>query len=181
MKIGQRINDLRLRHKVTLKDLSKKTGLTTSFISQVERALASPSVSSLEKIAHALNARISYFFDEPEYKELIFVRKGRDRKSVYKDKKIVCETLAAGFFNINVQPQIYTLPFDCELEIELNSSVGDKFGMVIKGKMEFIFGEEKLIFDEGDSVFCRFTQKIQKVRNISETESKLLWIVFLYP
>ena len=54
MKIGQRINDLRLRQKVTLKELSKKTGLTASFLSQVERALASPSVSSLEKIAHAL-------------------------------------------------------------------------------------------------------------------------------
>ncbi len=50
MKIGQRINDLRLRQKLTLKELSKKTGLTASFLSQVERALASPSVSSLEKI-----------------------------------------------------------------------------------------------------------------------------------
>lgn len=50
MKIGQRINDLRLRQKLTLKKLSKKTGLTASFLSQVGRALASPSVSSLEKI-----------------------------------------------------------------------------------------------------------------------------------
>lgn len=181
MKIGQRINDLRIRHKVTLKELSKKTGLTTSFISQVERALASPSVSSLEKIAHALNARISYFFDEPEYKELIFVRKVRDKKSVYKDKKIVCETLASGFFNINVEPQIFTLPCNCELGTDLTSSVGDKFGMVLKGELEFLCDGEKMIFDEGDSLFCRFTQRIDKVSNISAAESKLLWIVFRYP
>lgn len=181
MKIGQRINDLRLRQKVTLKELSKKTGLTASFLSQVERALASPSVGSLEKIAHALNTRISRFFDDNEHKEVIFVRKGRDKRYVHKDKKAVCETLASGFLNINVQPQIFTLPPDCELAMELTSSVGDKFGVVLKGKLEFLCDKENLIFEEGDSIYCTCTQKIQKAKNIGETESKLLWIVFRYP
>ena len=155
--------------------------MTASFLSQVERALASPSVSSLEKIAHALNTRISRFFDDNEHKEVIFVRKGRDKRAVHKDKKVVCETLASGFLNINVQPQIFTLPPDCELAMELTSPVGDKFGVVLKGKLEFLCGEEKLLFEEGDSIYCAYTQKIQKATNIGETEAKLLWIVFRYP
>ena len=86
-----------------------------------------------------------------------------------------------GFLNINVQPQIFTLPPDCELAMELTSPVGDKFGVVLKGKLEFLCGEEKLLFEEGDSIYCAYTQKIQKATNIGETEAKLLWIVFRYP
>ena len=180
MKIGQRINDLRMLRKVTLKELSKKTGLTVSFLSEVERALASPSVSSLEKIAHALNTRTSYFFGSSEHRELIYVRKGRDKRAIHKDKKAVCETLASGFLNINVLPQFFTLPPDCALAMELTSSVGDKFGVVLKGKLEFMTDNENLIFEEGDSIYCTYAQKIQKARNIGETEAKLLWIVFRY-
>ena len=79
MKIGQRINDLRLRQKVTLKELQKRQGLTASFLSQVERALASPSVSSLEKIAHALNTRVSRFLMITSIKKLFLSGKGEIR------------------------------------------------------------------------------------------------------
>jgi len=181
MKVGQRINDLRLRRKFTLKELSKKTGLTPSFLSQAERALASPSVSSLEKIAHALNARTSHFFNGGEHKDVIFVRKGKDKGAVHKGKKMACEMLASGFLNINVQPQIFTLPPDCELAMELTASFGDKFGVMLKGKLELLCDREKFIFEEGDSIYCACEQKIQKARNIGETEAKLLWIVFRYP
>ncbi|MBI3377190.1 MAG: cupin domain-containing protein [Nitrospirae bacterium] len=135
----------------------------------------------MEKIAHALNTRTGYFFGNSEHRELIFVRKGRDKRAVHKDKKAVCETLASGFLNINVQPQIFTLPPDCELAMELTSSVGDKFGIALKGKLEFLCDEEKLVFEEGDSIYSTYTQKIQKATNIGETEAKLLWIVFRYP
>jgi len=181
MKIGQRINDLRLRQKVTLKELSKKTGLTTSFLSQVERALASPSVSSLEKIAGALNTRMGYFFNEGENKKLFFVRKGVNRRALHKDKKVVCETLASGFLNVNVQPYVFTIVPGSELSAELSRPDGDKLGMVLKGRMEFLCDQEKLMFGEGDSIYCTCAQRIQKVKNVGDDEAKLLWIFFRYP
>ena len=39
MNIGTKIKELRVRQRVTLGDLAKKTGLTTSFLSQLERDL----------------------------------------------------------------------------------------------------------------------------------------------
>mgnify|MGYP001605049467 FL=1 len=68
MKIGYRIKDLRTQQRVTLKELAKGTGLTASFLSQLERNLASPSVASLEKIAGALNTKVSNFFEKEEKK-----------------------------------------------------------------------------------------------------------------
>lgn len=180
MKIGYRIKDLRNRQRVTLKELAEKTGLTTSFLSQLERDFTSSSVSSLEKIAQALNTKVGYFFEKEERKDLIFIKKGMGKRFLDKGKHISCETLASGMLNIKMQPWVFTLGSDAELTKELMYPEGEKFGMVLKGKIELFCGDEKLILEEGDSIYCAYTQKLQKVRNIGETETEamLFWIVF---
>ena len=181
MKIGYRIKDLRNRQRVTLKELAEKTGLTTSFLSQLERDLVSPSVSSLEKIAQALNTKVGYFFEREEGKELIFVKRGMGKKVIDKEKNISRETLSSGLLNIKMEPQIFTLGKDSELTKELIYPIGEKFGMVLKGKIELLYDSEKLILEEGDSIYCAYTQKPHRAINVGETETKLLWIVFAPP
>lgn len=176
MKIGIRIRDLRIQQRITLKELAKKTGLTTSFLSQLERDLASPSVSSLEKIAEALNTKIGYFFEREEGKELIFVKKGMGKKLI--DEKISYETLASGFLNIKMQPQVFTLGVGAELIKELIYPEGEKFGMALKGKVEVLCNSERLTLEEGDSIYCAFTLKFQGIVNIGENEAKFLWVFF---
>jgi transcriptional regulator with XRE-family HTH domain len=62
--IWEKIRDLRLRK--GLDDFSKIVSLTPSFLSQVERGLANPSVSSLRKIALGLDVSIDFFFNGGE-------------------------------------------------------------------------------------------------------------------
>jgi transcriptional regulator with XRE-family HTH domain len=178
MKIGVRIKDLRTHQRITLKELAKRTGLTTSFLSQLERDLTSPSVSSLEKIAQALNAKIGYFFEREEGKELIFIKKGLGKKVIDKEKNISCETLASGFLNIKMQPQVFTLGVGAELTEDLMRAEGEKFGMVLKGKVELLCNSEKLILEEGDSIYCAYSQKPKRLINVDKREAKFLWIVF---
>ena len=49
---------------LTLKQLSRRTGLSVSLLSQIERAESSASIGSLYKIASALDTRISALFGE---------------------------------------------------------------------------------------------------------------------
>jgi two-component system, OmpR family, response regulator len=44
---------------VTVKRLARQTKLSTSLLSQIERAEVSPSISDLFKIARALNLRLT--------------------------------------------------------------------------------------------------------------------------
>ncbi|MFH1519639.1 MAG: XRE family transcriptional regulator [Candidatus Omnitrophota bacterium] len=178
MKIGARIKDLRTRQRITLKELAKKAGLTTSFLSQLERGLASPSVGSLEKISEALNTKVGYFFGGEEGKGLIFVKKDRAKRVIGEEKNVFCETLASGLLNIKMQPQVFTIGIGAELRKELIYSEGEKFGMLLEGKVEFLCESEKLILKKDDSLYCDYTQSPQKVRNIGETEARLLWIIF---
>ncbi|MEO8902322.1 MAG: response regulator [Polyangiaceae bacterium] len=60
--IGDTIRTMRKEKELTLKQMSRRTGLSISLLSQIERAESSPSISSLYKIAIALDSRIQDLF-----------------------------------------------------------------------------------------------------------------------
>src|SRR6202521_6234686 len=60
--LGERIRSMREKRGQSLKQLAQATGLTQSFLSQVERELTSPSVASPRKIAEALGTSVATFF-----------------------------------------------------------------------------------------------------------------------
>ncbi len=62
--IGETIRNLRKERSLTLKQMAKRTGLSVSLLSQIERAESSASISSLYKIAVALDARIQDLFGD---------------------------------------------------------------------------------------------------------------------
>ncbi len=57
--IGRNIRDLRKQRGLTLKQMSRRTKLSVSLLSQIERAESSASVSSLFKVATALDVKIT--------------------------------------------------------------------------------------------------------------------------
>lgn len=62
--IGETIRNLRKDRNLTLKQMARRTGLSVSLLSQIERAESSASISSLYKIAVALDARIRDLFGD---------------------------------------------------------------------------------------------------------------------
>ena len=168
-----------MQHRITLTELAKRIGLTTSFLSQLERELTSPSVVSLEKIAQALHVKVADFFQETERKDLIIIRKGAGRQSVGEKEKVLIEILASGIFDINMHSQFFTLGSEAVMTEELTSMQGEKFAMVLKGVVEFFIGKERFVFEKGDSVYCAHSQTPNKIVNIGETEAKMLYISVL--
>ena len=62
--IGRVIRDARKTQDLTLKQLARRTGLSVSLLSQIERAESSASISSLYKIASALQLRMGELFGD---------------------------------------------------------------------------------------------------------------------
>lgn len=62
--IGETIRGLRKDRSLTLKQMARRTGLSVSLLSQIERAESSASISSLYEIATALDVRIQDLFGE---------------------------------------------------------------------------------------------------------------------
>jgi DNA-binding NtrC family response regulator len=62
--IGETIRGLRKDRGLTLKQMARRTGLSVSLLSQIERAESSASISSLYKVATSLDVRIQDLFGE---------------------------------------------------------------------------------------------------------------------
>lgn len=81
MTIGPKIRALRKERGYTLAKLAEKINVSTAFLSNVERDLKKPSVSTLKQISQALNTSVSYLLEAPARnvsgKKLSFLREAR--------------------------------------------------------------------------------------------------------
>jgi transcriptional regulator with XRE-family HTH domain len=61
--VGGRLRDRRTTLGLTLKQLANRTGLSVSLISQIELGKSAASMSTLHKLATALQVKMTYFFE----------------------------------------------------------------------------------------------------------------------
>jgi len=61
--VGKRLRERRTAAQLTLKQLANRTGLSVSLISQIELGKSAASMSTLHKLATALQVRMTYFFE----------------------------------------------------------------------------------------------------------------------
>ena len=61
--VGGRLRERRSAAALTLKQLANRTGLSVSLISQIELGKSAASMSTLHKLATALQIRMTYFFE----------------------------------------------------------------------------------------------------------------------
>lgn len=180
--VGQRLRQIREDKQLTINQIAKETGFTSSFISQLERGLTKASVSSLQKIASSLDTNLSDLFDQetkniPPSKlhEPVIVKKSERRKLVYPDDQSVDYLLTGleGQFEV-----MYS-------EIEPGGSSGSELIShnsveecitVLHGDMEITIGDDKYILNKEDTI--TFSSHIPHGwKNIGSETLKLIWVV----
>jgi DNA-binding XRE family transcriptional regulator len=76
--IGERIKRLRLKKSMGLVELGRHTGLSASFLSQLETGRVVPTLRNLARVAMVFSKDLSYFF-EPEPQSLFRVHRRKER------------------------------------------------------------------------------------------------------
>jgi transcriptional regulator with XRE-family HTH domain len=170
--LGERIREERRGGKLTLEKLSQKTGLSKSFLSQVERGLAQPSVSSLKKIARELGISVVDLFagetdqqnrfgfpptvskNGPKYAEDFQVVRTNRRKSLTLPGSKVSYDLLTPDLNRQLEVMYMRIdPGEQSGEEPMVDLPGEKFGLVLKGTLEVRVGEEVQHIRAGDSIY----------------------------
>ena len=170
--LGDRIREERRRGKLTLEKLSQKIGLSKSFLSQVERGLAQPSVSSLKKITRELGISVVDLFagetdpqnrssflptfskNGPKYAEDFQVVRANRRKSLMLPGSKVSYDLLTPDLNRQLEVMYMRIdPGEHSGEEPMVDLPGEKFGLVLKGILEVRVGEEVQQIRAGDSLY----------------------------
>lgn len=157
--IGAKIKDLRRAKKLTLQDVATETGFSTALISQIENNKISPPIATLSKIANFFDVRIGHFFSESEEESLFEVLKANDRtvlpRVVSRDGSVhgyFYESLSVRKKNKKMDPFLLTLN-EKVANTDTYSHNGEEFLFVLKGKAELLLDGQRIVLDEGDSVY----------------------------
>ncbi len=185
--INEKIKRIRLNRNITLKTLAEKTGLTNGYLSRIENSQTAPPITTLIRIAEGLGIDIAYFFIDAAKAERKQPHIAIDRGSA------VTEEGFLSAFDVRGQQYHYRplflekrgknlQPFLVSLDFELgpvHRSEGEEFTYVVEGSVEFVYGDEKYTFSQGDSYY--FDTNIPFTgRSLGNKKAKLLVVQYSY-
>lgn len=177
-RIGRRVLELRQAHRYSLRDLARMSGLSPSFLSQVERGRGEPSISALKRIASALEVELLYFFSTT-----------KDAESKMVARAGTGQRLPA--MN-GVEFRLLTNEPDTRLEpiygrYEPGGQTGEEpmvhntapsaveWGWILTGRFKVWVGDDVFILNPGDSIFFQSSLP-HRIQNIGDDVGEYIWV-----
>lgn len=171
MDIGHKIKQLRVKNGLTLEELASRSELTKGFLSQLERNLTSPSISTLEDILEALGSSLSDFFKGEKDEQTVF-----QKKDFFVDKKGDCTInwIVPNTQKNHMEPILIEIP-EGGKSFSVSPHGGEEFGYVIDGSAILIVGERRYSVKKGET-FYMSGRDFHYIINEKKATAKIIWV-----
>ncbi len=171
-KLGAAIRARRKAMGKTMDRVASECGLTSGFLSQVERGISSPSLSSLMAIAAALGSTVEALLSVPDdLRE--FTPAGAGQHYALGTRGRFYEKLGPGFAGALMYPTMIHRPAGHVSERMCHP--GEVFFHLISGQVEYHLGDDLFVMSPGDSLH-HDTAKPHYSRVLSDEGSVELWV-----
>lgn len=176
--LGSKLRQRRLELGLSGAELARRTGFSTSFISQVERSLANPSVAALKRMADALDTTVSSFFEpavppRPGNHQVV-VRRNERKKLIYPGTNIQNELLTPDLRG-NIELLWVDAPSGTHSGAQWLQHAGEDAGVVLQGVLELTVDEQQFVLEPGDS-FHFSSSAPHRWRNAGSERLVLVWV-----
>jgi mannose-6-phosphate isomerase-like protein (cupin superfamily) len=145
---------------MSLAEVAELAGVSTSFVSQVERGVANPTLATLKSLTEALGSSVGALLEEEENggdltkptDDIAILRAGQRRRIVYPGSSIANELLSP---SLQRKMEIIWV----EAASGANSGghphmhEGEECGVVISGKMSFHVGDTDCVLGPQDAIY----------------------------
>ncbi|HLP04871.1 MAG TPA: XRE family transcriptional regulator [Paludibacter sp.] len=176
-KIGERIKRKRESKAMQLNDLAKKVGITSSALSQIERAKTYPSILTLKLIAQCLQTTVGELIGENEatLNDPVF----RKEENV-----MICENESGAEMFLLSQHDLSKQvdPFLLRFQEKSNSTdlfktvSGYLYAFMLSGEIQFELDSKSYVLQPGDSIYFN-TKRNFRFENIFKGTSEILCVL----
>jgi len=171
--IGPKIKAVRLSRELTINELAMETGLSKSFLSNVENGNTSPSLASLEKIAATLRMPLTFFFLSDDSVPRVVKPEQRTRTIFGSDGRTVEFVSARPGGEIEMFLLDIPVRQPDQADAACHSHKGEECHYVLTGKLEAFYGNERFVVEADDSFHWDGTVP-HKVENIGDVSARLV-------
>jgi transcriptional regulator with XRE-family HTH domain len=154
--IGRKIRTLRQRLQLTGADFASQAGISPGMLSKIENGVISPSLSTLQSLARALNVPMTSFFaDFEERRDCSYVKSGQGVRIERRGTKaghvyeLIGHSLAG---DVAVEPYLIKLNTDAE-PYTLFQHDGVEMIYMIAGKVMYRHADKSYLLEPGDALF----------------------------
>lgn len=177
--VGMRIRQLRRARRMTLEALSQASGLSKSFLSDIERGRCDVTLTSLQRIAQALSVQLGHFFpvDEEEAPGPKIVRADQRREFRIADTEhTVYSGLTAALPDKRLDVVLVTLLPNRRHRSVPYAHPGEEFGFILEGRLTVIYGDREFELGPGDSIHMLSTVP-HNWENRTDRPVRALWVI----
>lgn len=150
--LGANIRAARNKRKLSLTELSEKTGIAASNLSSIELGKSSPTLNTLVKIAAAFNMKAGMFLDEILYKKAVMRPKGAGKMLPTDSEKVSARLLTSGIALNRMESVMLTLDSSAQTT-RVGQGSSDRFIYCLSGEITVVVEDEAHVLSEGDSVY----------------------------
>ena len=171
MDIGNKLKELRVLKGLTQEELADRSELSKGFISQLERNLTSPSITTLMDILQCLGTSIGEFFNEAPDEQIVF---GKQDYFVKEDTEYKNEIkwIIPNAQKNTIEPIYLTLQAGGSTCPDTPHE-GEEFGYVLQGDVSIHLGNKTYKAKKGES----FYYTADKTHFLSsENGATLIWV-----
>lgn len=170
-RIGALIRKRRRQLHLTLQQLGEKSGVSFSYLSQLERDNATPTLGTLAQVARALGVAVDYFIVTPRAADSVTRAAGRMRFSV-NGSSIHYERLGAEFPGNELSAFIMHVPPGFQSEVV--SHEGEEIIYILEGEITQVVDGNSFLLTTGDSLHYRGTSP-HSYANHTDRMTRILW------
>lgn len=171
MDIGNKIKHLRKKKGLTLEDLAARSELSKGFLSQLERNLTSPCVSTLDNILEALGTNLSEFFREDKDDPVVF-READFYVSEKEDHTI--KWIVPNAQKHAMEPILLELPPGGK-SFEMTPTNGEEFAYVLEGTVVLCCDDKTHVVRKGETFYI-YCNTFHHLENKRKQPARVLWV-----
>lgn len=171
--IGELIKKRRKKKQLTIKDLADKTGLSVGFLSQTERNISVPNLTTLSKIANALGVSLGYFITVPGQSTGVNFIKAHNRHYYkYDNGEEICKVHTD---NSNQELNSLFTKFPPGFETEESSHESDEVVYCVYGNIVYHVEGTDYHMEPGDIIYVPGNMS-HKWSNKTDEDALTLWV-----
>jgi len=178
MKIGPLIHKLRKERKMTLAELSAKSGVALASLSRIENGRMTGTIESHIAICAALEINLPDLYkDLDDAKKTVDVQTKDSRANTFvHDRKSAIEILTSQAMQKKMMPVLIRIGKGGTTHKEETKVGVEKFIFVLDGKLEAYIGDKKHSLSKGDTLYFESSLP-HHFKNIGAGESRLICVV----
>ncbi len=185
--VGSKIKGLRETKNLSVEEVAESTGLSVDQIKSIENDQNLPSLGPLIKIARALGVRLGTFMDDNDSLGPVVTRaadRERDSSISFSNgatdarKHMEYHPLAQQKAGRHMEPFIIDINPAESLEYKLSAHEGEEFIYVMEGEVELVYGKEKYLLQQGDTIYYDSIVK-HHLHGAEGKSAKILALVYI--